>query len=312
MSTQPANVDQATRQRRQGMAMMILAVALVPLGDVMSKYLAIWLSPFEITTYRYGFQAVFMLIAVMATRTSLRPARFGLVVCGAAVSATTLIGLIAGFAAMPIATAISIFFVEPLLLTLLSVVLLKESVGWRRYLAIAIGLCGALIVIRPNWTTFGWPVVMPAMAAFSFALVAITIRKLSPVMTGLAIQFWFSFLAALMVGLALVVLAAFGLISFNLPKLPVENLWILPAQGLFSAVTFLLFTEAFRRAEASVLAPFQYLEIVGATLFGFLVFGDFPDAITWLGTAIILASGLYVFRRERRGAPPPDNAAPSP
>ena len=70
--------------------------------------------------------------------------------------------------------------------------------------------------------------------------------------------------------------------------------------GMFSGFTFFLFSEAFRRTSASTLAPFQYLEIIGATIIGYVVFGDFPDFWTWVGTAIILASGLYVFQRERR------------
>jgi drug/metabolite transporter (DMT)-like permease len=78
--------------------------------------------------------------------------------------------------------------------------------------------------------------------------------------------------------------------------------------GLMSALTFLMFTEAFRRTPAGVLAPFQYLEIIGATFVGYVFFNDFPDLVTWIGTAIILGSGLYVFHREGRAAPAPPDA----
>ena len=291
------------------MILMILATLIVPGGDVMSKYLAIWLSPFEIAFYRFALQTLFLGLALPMFGASFEPKRLGLLAFGGVMSAMTLILLIGAFAVMPVATAIAIFFVEPLILTVLSVLILGETAGWRRYLAIAVGMVGALIVIRPNWTAFGWPALFPVLAAFCFSLLAISIRKLSPVMSGLSIQFWFSVFAGLSVGIGLGGAGLAGLFSFSLASLDPSVLWMIPAQALLSALTFFMFTEAFRRTEASILAPFQYIEIVGATILGYLVFGDFPDAITWLGAGIILASGLYVFSRERRQAPTPNEMA---
>lgn len=288
----------ATNQ--SGMALMILAVLIVPAGDVLSKVLAAHLHPIEIAFYRFTVQAVFLGLALPLFRVNLRPRKLGLLILGGAMSAATLVMLIGAFAVMPVATAIAIFFVEPLILTVLSVLLLGEKAGWRRYLAIAVGMIGALVVIRPNWSTFGWPAIFPLFAALSFAILAVVIRKLSPVMSGLSIQFWFSIAASGLLGVGLGGAAMLGMFSFSLSTLESGLYWVIPVQGLLSAFTFFLFTEAFRRTEASVLAPFQYGEIIGATVLGYLVFGDFPDGMTWLGTAIILASGLYVFSRERR------------
>ena len=291
------------------MILMILATLIVPGGDIMSKYLASWLSPAEIAFYRFTLQTLFLGLALPLFGVRFAAQKLGLLAFGGAMSALTLLLLIGAFAVMPVATAIAIFFVEPLILTVLSVLILGEKAGWRRYLAIAVGMIGALIVIRPNWAAFGWPALFPVLGALCFSLLAISIRKLSPVMSGLAIQFWFSLFASLFLGIGLGGASLFGLFVFSLASLDPSVMWLIPAQALLSALTFFMFTEAFRRTEASILAPFQYIEIIGATILGYLVFGDFPDAITWLGTGIILASGLYVFSRERRQAPTPNEMA---
>ena len=106
--------------------------------------------------------------------------------------------------------------------------------------------------------------------------------------------------AALILGAALAVAGWTGWFVWTAPEAP---LWVWPLfalMGVISGATFLLIAEAYKLAPASILAPTQYFEIVGATILGYLVFGDFPDAMTWVGTAIILGSGLYVFNRERR------------
>ena len=284
------------------MILMIAATLIVPGGDAMSKYLSSYMLPVEIAFYRYGLQVIVLALAMVIFRERFVPKRPLLLFAGGVLSSATLVTLIGAFAVMPIATAMSIFFVEPLILTVLSVVILKEKAGPHRYVAIAIGLVGAIIIIRPNWATFGWPAIFPLFAATFFSLIAIIIRKLSPVLSGLAIQFWFSVFGSLVVGIGLGVAALFGLFRFQIGELGAFQLAIVPMQALLSAATFMMFTEAFRRTEASILAPFQYIEIIGATVIGYLVFGDFPDAITWLGAAIILASGIYVFSRERRQA----------
>ena len=291
------------------MVLMILATLIVPSGDVISKYLSTYMSSVEISFVRFLLQAVFLGIAIPVFGLRFAPQKLGLLVLGGALSAATLILLISAFAVMPVATAIAIFFVEPLILTVLSVFLLGEKAGWRRYVAIAIGMCGALIVIRPNWATFGWPAIFPLFAALSFSLLAVTIRKLSPVLSGVSIQFWFAIFASLFLGIGLGGAALMGMFSFEIMTLDPALWWLIPTQGLLSSLTFFLFTEAFRRTEASVLAPFQYIEIIGATVLGYLVFGDFPDAMTWLGAAVILMSGLYVFSRERKQAMSPNEAA---
>lgn len=281
---------------------MIAAVLLVPGSDALSKSLTGILNPFEIAFWRFAFQMLVQTFILVAMRRRLALGPWPLLLLGGLTAAATLAALIGAFVTMPIATAIAIFFVEPLILTVLSSLFLGEKTGWRRYAAVAVGLVGAVIVIRPSWDIFGWASILPLIAATAFAANAIAIRKLSVAMDTISIQFWFSSIAMVTIGSGLVVMGGFDLISLE-GGVDMDGPWgQLVFMGILSAFTFYLFSEAFRRTPASTLAPFQYIEIVGATVLGYVFFGDFPDFWTWVGTAVILASGLYVFQRERKQA----------
>lgn len=287
---------------QSGMAFMIAAVLLVPISDAMSKSLTGVLSPFEIAFWRFTFQMTMLGLFIVVMRRRLARGPWGLVFLGGATMAIVLSSLIGAFVTMPIATAIAIFFVEPLILTVLSSLLLGEKTGWRRYVAVAVGLVGAVVVIRPSWDIFGWASILPLIAATGFASNAIVMRKLGRHMDAISMQFWFSLVAMVLIGVGFSLLGQFELVSIS-GGIDTGGPWAqLVFMGMFSGVTFFLFAEAFRRTPASTLAPFQYIEIIGATIVGYIVFGDFPDLWTWVGTAIILASGLYVFHRERRAS----------
>lgn len=287
---------------RSGMAFMIAAVLLVPLSDALSKSLTGVLGPFEIAFWRFVFQMLVLGTVIVAMRRRLMRGPWPLLILGGLTAAATLAALIGAFVTMPIATAIAIFFVEPLILTVLSALFLGEKTGWHRYGAVAVGLVGALIVIRPSWDIFGWASILPLIAALAFAMNAIVIRKLAATMDAISIQFWFATIAVAIIGVGLVLLDGFSLVSANAGFVPDGPWGQLLFMGMLSGLTFFLFAEAFRRTPASTLAPFQYIEIIGATIVGYVFFGDFPDLWTWVGTAVILASGLYVFHRERRSA----------
>lgn len=282
------------------MVIMAIAMALVPIGDALSKILTEVLGPFEIAFWRFVLQGIVLGSVIAALRRPIVRGPWPLLLLGGLTSAATLAALIAAFVTMPIATAIAIFFVEPLILTVLSALFLGERTGWRRYVAVAVGLVGALIVIRPSWDVFGWASILPLIAALAFASNAIIIRRLSREMDSLSIQFWFALVAMALLGAGLALFGEIALFSFA-QGFDTTGPWgMLLVMGCLSVLTFFLITEAFRRAPASTIAPFQYLEIVGAVALGYFVFGDLPDFWTWVGTAIILGAGLYVFNRERR------------
>ncbi|SLN12690.1 Riboflavin transporter [Roseivivax jejudonensis] len=287
--------------KRIGMIAMCIAMAFLPMGDAISKSLTTVISSFEVTLLRAVAQAAFFVPVALVLRRRFTGPVLTLGSFGSAVMIVTVTySLITAFSVMPIATAIAIFFLEPLVLTVLAGILLGEVPGPRRFAAVGVGLVGALIVIRPNFAEFGPVVLMPLLAACAYALNMIIMRRSSGRQSPLSFQFGASlFGAAILVALELgrTALGRGSVLEAAAPG------WVLPAAlaaGALAMVTFLLITFAFGKVEASILAPFQYLEIVGAVLVGFLVFGDLPDAMTVLGTSIILGSGIYVFHRERK------------
>ncbi len=302
MTDTPAEIAQsAARTKQAGMLAMALAMFMLPVGDAVSKALTDLAAPYDVAVWRTTAQAGFFIPVAIFLRRRLRgPLLSPAALLSGALLMTVFFSLVTAFEKMPIANAIAIFFIEPLLLTLLSGPFLGEKAGPRRYAAVAVGLIGALIVLRPNFAAYGPVALMPVVAALAYACNMIVLRKATRVRSPLTFQIGATFCAAglLLAGLGLG--ALFGRTPAPLFTAPGWVLWAVLGAGALAALTFLLITVAFSRAEASLLAPFQYLEIAGATVVGYLVFGDFPDAITWLGTAIILASGIYVFHRERK------------
>lgn len=280
--------------------MMIIAMLILPGIDAIAKWLSASIPSGQVTWSRFFFQILLMYPLFLRTQgkwlTStmlLHAARGGLI------AFATLL-FFSGLKYLPIADAISIFFIEPLLVTLLSAVLLGESVGWRRLSAIAIGFVGALIIIRPAFETFGWPVLLPAGTALCFSFYIILTRTLVRSEHPVRLQFFTGVFGCLIMSVALVC-GAFTDIGVLQSVWPEPSHWILLAGlGLIATVGHFLVVHAFRRAPVGVLAPFQYVEIVGATILGLLIFDDFPDLTTWLGVAIIAASGIYVFHRESK------------
>ena len=287
----------------RGMLLMAGAMLLVPGMDALAKLLAAQLSPVQITFVRFAVQSGFLavLLSVTAQLAVPRAALPRLALGGTLVAAAVSL-LFWSLAFLPLANAIAIFFVEPLILTVFSALFLGERVGWHRIGAVLVGLVGALIVIRPNWAAFGWVAVLPLLAAVCYAGQLTVIRSISAHLGAVQVQGYTGLFAALFLGVVLlagaVIGAGEGPTAWVAPDAPAWRM--LFAVGLMSAVAHMMITFAFKSTPASILAPFQYLEIISATTLGFLVFGDFPDALTWSGTAIILGAGFYVFHRERR------------
>ncbi|MGR3454596.1 DMT family transporter [Pseudooceanicola sp.] len=282
---------------------MATAMVLLPLGDTLSKLLTETLNPIEITAGRVLAQAAFLLPAAVMLRSRLRGAMFSpIIALSGLLVMITLICLISAFAVMPIATAIAIFFVEPLILTVLAGPLLGEIVGARRLAAVGVGLLGALIVIRPG-PGFEIAALLPLIAATSYALNMIVLRRASRTRSGLTVQCGATIYACIGMVVLSFGLQEAGLVALDPGALTASGWVLILGSGFFAAASYVLIAEAFRHAEAGLLAPFQYLEICGATAAGYLVFGDLPDGMTWAGIAVILASGLYVVYRERSRAP---------
>ena len=274
---------------------------LLPAMDIMGKAMSSDINGIQVSLARFAFQAVYLLPVLLWLKgpAALLPNRIWPNIIRALLMAGATTCFFTSLRWLAVPDAIAIFFVEPLILTILSALVLKERVGWRRRIAVAVGFVGALIVIQPSYAVFGAASLLPVCAATLFAIYLLYTKALSATEDPLTMQFFSGVVAV--PGLALVSLAGssagLGLFALSWPS-PVHWL-MLAAVGLIATVGHLMVVHAFKRAPASVLAPFTYIEIVSATALSYAVFGQVPEGMKWLGIAIIVASGLYVWWRER-------------
>ncbi|WP_454623186.1 DMT family transporter [Brucella anthropi] len=289
----------------KGMANMVLSVLLLPLMDAIGKWLAMVdnMPPATVTFMRFFIQCwlMFFILLIVGGFAALRTQYLaGNLIRGALMG----FGGLCFFTAvkyMPLADAMAVFFAEPLILTLFSAIFLKEKVGWRRFSAVGIGLIGTMIVIQPSFEIFGAVSLLPLATAVTFAIYLILNRKYGAKESPLVMQFYAGVGGWVLAGVAMIFGTAAGLgdLSFGLPQ-GIQPWLLLLLLGTIGTVSHLMVVQAFKLAPASMLAPFQYLEIVNAVLVGLIVFGDFPTPSKWCGIAIIVGSGFYVFMRERR------------
>jgi drug/metabolite transporter (DMT)-like permease len=199
---------------------------------------------------------------------------------------------------LPLADTVTFYLAGPIYVTALSVVLVGEQVGWRRWTAVLIGFVGVLLALRPSAATLTLPACIALIGSVFFALLMIVTRKLRD--TSNTVLVAGQILGTLLFGAAI---APFGWVAPSLRDVALLSLF-----GVFSIVALACVNRSLKLAAASVVAPYQYTIIIWATVLGFLVFSDFPDAFTLCGAGIIIAAGLYIFWREQRA--PDDLAAP--
>ncbi len=286
----------------KGVILFIAFAAYAPAIDVFGKLATEEIPAAEITFARFVLQTL-LLAPIVFWRRAFTAMPLRDAILHAARGILMAIATVFFFAAlkhMPIADAISIFFVEPFLLILLGAWLLGEQVGWRRYAACAVGFVGALIVIQPSYEELGWTAALPLGTALTFALYMILTRHLAPRSDPFAMQTYAGIAGALFMAVVLWAGQGTGDPTFD-PVWPSPYyMWLLLGVGVVATSSHLLIAFASRYAPASVLAPLQYLEIVAATIYGYLIFGDFMSIEKWVGVIIIIGSGLFIFWRERK------------
>jgi S-adenosylmethionine uptake transporter len=285
-----------------GLGLMVIAVLISPLIDIFAKLAITTIPSAEITAVRFVLQMIFILpvVLVRGTLFDLTWKKTGLHMLRGGLLVVTMLSFITTLKAMEVADAIAIFFVEPIILTILGSIFLKETIGWRRYTACAVGFSGALLVIQPSMQEVGWIALLPVVSAFGLAVFLLVTRLVAQNEDPWSMQFHAGVWGALFCGILLYFGNGTGSEIFD-PVVPdmTAGLYLIGV-GVTATISGVLGVYAYRAAPASVLAPLQYLEIVSATIFGWLVFGHLPDALKWLGIAIIISSGLYIIWRERR------------
>lgn len=287
-----------TASNLRGVLSMLAAVATFSMMDVALKRLVEIYPVMQVTFLRGAASLPFLIGAagMFGRWSDLVPKRWALHIVRGLLSITVLWCFIYALRELSLADAYTIFMSAPLLIVALSVPMLGEHVGWRRWLAVMVGLIGVLVVLKPtgsNVITLGG--VAALASAFGYALGAILVRILSRTDSSAAIT---------VVPLAVLTLIC-GIASLaTWVPLQWEHWPWIAGVGLFGALGQYFFTEAFRHAQAGVIAPLEYTALIWGVLFDWLLWLTVPSSRMLTGAAIIVASGLYVIYRERGSSAP--------
>ncbi len=193
---------------------------------------------------------------------------------------------------LPLATAITMLYISPIFMVILSVPLLGERISRHRWVAVIGGFAGVLIIMRPGGAGFQWALMLPLLAAMVNALRDVLTRKLARTETSISILFWSN-----------IILMTGGFMTLPMGWAPVsahDAFWFVAA-GIFNGTAHFCIIDALRTGEASALAPIRYTALLWAALLGFLVWGEVPELWLLAGAAVIVGSSLYMIRAERRG-----------
>ena len=272
---------------------MLAAVASFSLMDAGMKLLSAHYPPLQVTLLRGAASLPFVLVWVLASAgvRSIVPVRWGLHLLRGVLGMVMIGCFVYALKRMPLSTAYTLYFVAPLLVAALSVPLLGEKVGPRRWTAIGIGLLGVVVVLRPGVDGLvSLPGLMVLLAATAYAIAAVTVSLLTRTDTPQSMVVWFLAIMAVGAGLA----AIPGWVPLRW-----EHAALILGMGLAGAFGQIALTSAFMRGDASMIAPLEYTGLVWVIAWDWLFWRTLPDATTWIGAAIIVASGLYLLRRER-------------
>jgi drug/metabolite transporter (DMT)-like permease len=297
-----------------GVAFALAGTVVFSINDLAIKALSGDYALHQVMLIRAMVGLTFILALALATRADLRqvltrrPGAHALRLAFVLVSNVT---YFMGLAALPLADAVAISFVSPLIITALSVPVLGERVGPRRWVAVVIGMLGVLVMTRPGEGAISWAAVLVLISAFCYACVNLMTVRMKTTESALTLSFWVQvafLVTSLCVGLAIGDgrLAASGdpALAFLL------RAWIWPppqdwpaflATGLSVTIGGLMVAQAYRLAPASSVAPFEYAAVPMAVFWGVTVLGTWPDATGWLGIALILGAGIYALMREAAG-----------
>ncbi|AOG06370.1 DMT family transporter [Bosea sp. RAC05] len=286
----------ATPPRRdaplRGIAFVLLASIFLTSADMVSKLLTQQISPLQVSWLRYCTFTLIMLGIVwrrggLARLSTQRPVLQ--VLRGIGLLASSVLFVMA-LRYMPLADATATGFVAPLFVTALSIPILRETIGWRRWTATLVGFAGVLIVVRPGGAGFQIASLLAVASALSWAFAMIMTRMMSRTESPLTTLAY-----SALVGLGLLSLAVPFVWSPVTPTIVAMGVFI----GVSSTMGHWLIVLAYRHGDASLLAPFSYIQLLWASLFGLFIFSVLPDLWTLVGAVIIAGSGLYTAHRER-------------
>jgi len=299
-----------------GIALCVFGLFLFAVQDIAIKWLSGDYSVLQIVFIRgvVAVPLVFITVRLIGGRIRLRGGRPGLLITRGALGFLSYLAYYMAIAALPLVEVVTIVFVAPVLVTVMSAVVLKEAVGARRWTALAVGFGALVIVVGPSGDFRHLATILALLAAFTYACQNLLTRVIGaseePWTVILYAMFAFiggSVLASMLVAVFAPVLLDSGAATDNPALQFLLRPWALPHPGdgllmLFlgfnTALAFYCMARAYRETPVSVVAPFEYTYIIWAVLFGYLIWGETPRATSIVGVALLIASGFYIFRRE--------------
>jgi drug/metabolite transporter (DMT)-like permease len=292
---------------KQGATLMTAAALLTPIPDAIAKILGenYGIPVIIIALARFVLQMASALPLLLTSGgwSALRVQNLRLNLLRGMLLAAASIAFFVALKAMPLADAIAIFFIQPMIVTILAVVFLKEKPDLRRIAAVFAGFGGTLLVIQPNLVILGPVATLPLICAVLFAIYLVLGRHLSKSDSPLVMHLYTGLGGTLSLGAIFAIGSLRNITEFHTIA-PIDySAWtLLVVMGLFASLIHLMYIQAYRLAPAGLLAPLSYIEIVSAVGLGFLLFGDFPDTLKGLGIAVIVGSGLILGWTDRSNA----------
>ncbi len=283
-----------SRANLSGILLALLAFGLFSVHDVIVKFLGGSYAPFQIVFFSviFGFPLATFMLMRDPSDGNLRPKHPWWTALRTAAAVCTGISAFYAFSVLPLAQVYAILFATPLLITVLSIPILGEKVRIRRWAAVIVGLIGVVIVLRPGQTDLTLGHAAALGCSICGALASVIVRKIGREERSVVLMLY-------------PMMANFVLMLAILPwvyvPVPLEHLAGFATMSLLAFIAMLCLIGAYRRAEAALIAPMQYSQIIWAILFGALLFDEVPDTETFIGVVVIISSGLYIVFRESRG-----------
>ncbi len=274
--------------------MALAAFAIYSTHDVFVKFLGAHYSPVQIVFFSVllGFPLVALMLIGDRNDGNLRPRHPWWSLLRTCSTMVTGISAFYAFSVLPLTQTYAILFAAPLLITLLAIPILGEKVGIRRGLAIVVGLAGVMIVLRPTGSALGLGHAAALAAAVCSSLSSVIVRKIGHNERSVVLLMFPMVANFLVLG---------AMLPFVYEPMPIEHLGMIAVIAACAFVASLFVIGAYKAAEAVIVAPMQYSQMIWATIYGYLIFQESPDGMTLLGAGVIMASGVYIVLRESGG-----------
>ncbi len=287
--------DQAGNPNAKGALFALLAFGVFATHDVVIKYLGGAYSPFQIVFFSvlFGFPVTTFLLMRDTTEGHLRPNHPWWTAIRTVAAVITAFCAFYAFSTLPLTQVYAILFITPLIITLLAIPVLGEKVGWRRGLAVIVGLGGVMVVLQPGTAPFELGHAAALIAACTAAFASVIVRKIGRDERSVVLILYPMMANFVLMGAAL---------PFVYQPMPIVDIGASAIIALLALIGTTCLILAYKTAQAVIVAPMQYSQIVWASAYGFLFFNEGIERATLIGTGIIIASGIYIVLREGRAA----------